>query len=56
MKIFASILPESVLCTLPDGEQVEVTMLSVEGDEVFAEPDIKQAVEIVVLFYATRLY
>jgi len=54
MKIFASKLTESVLCTLPNGEQVEVTMLNIEGDEVSAEPNIERAVEIVVLLYPAR--
>ncbi len=46
MKILVSRLPESVLCTLPNGEQVEITMLSAEGEDVLSEPDIQIAVDM----------
>lgn len=48
MKIIASQLSESVLCTLPNGEQVEVTMLCAEGDDYLAEPNVDGAVEILI--------
>ena len=46
MKIIANELAESVLCTLPNGDQVEVIMLCAEGEDCSAEPSIEGAVVI----------
>lgn len=51
MKIIASQLTESVLCTLPTGDQVEVTMLSLEGEDCCAEPSIEGAVQILLNYF-----
>jgi len=50
MKVIASQLPESILCTLPNGEQIEVTMLCSEGDDCFAEPSIEAAINLVMKY------
>ena len=51
MKIIVSQLTESVLCTLPSGEQIEVTMVCAEGDECFAEPNVEGAVDILTTYF-----
>lgn len=50
MKIIASQLCDSVLCTLPNGEHIEVEMLCLEGDDFFAEPNVERAINIVVSY------
>ncbi len=50
MKVIASQLSESILCTLPNGEQIEITMLRSEGDDCFAEPSIKAAINLVMKY------
>ncbi len=51
MKIIANQLSESVLCTLPTGDQVEVIMLTVEGEECAAEPCIEGAVALLLDYF-----
>lgn len=51
MIIIASQLPESVLCTLPNGEHIEVTMLVAERDDVFAEPNAEAAVALLSSYF-----
>lgn len=51
MKIIASQLVESVLCTLPSGAQIEVIMLCAEGEECFAEPNIEGAIDILATYF-----
>ena len=46
MKILASKLEDSVVCTLPDGHRVEIIMVSVEGEYVYDVPDISEAVKL----------
>jgi len=50
MKIQATIKAtkgeESVLCVLPNGKQVEITMVSSIGEDVMAEPDVHEALKI----------
>ena len=54
MKIIANKLSESVLCTLPNGEHIEVTMLSLEEDECYAEPSVEGAVHILTTYFDSR--
>ena len=49
MKILVRKFTESVVCTWSDGRQVEITMLGAEGEDVYAIPDITQAMEILAL-------
>jgi hypothetical protein len=51
MIILASQLSESVLCTLPNGEHIEVTMLVAEQDECFAAPSVKAAVVLLITYF-----
>lgn len=51
MKIIASELTESVLCTLPTGDQIEVIMVCAEGEECFAEPNIEGAIDILTTYF-----
>jgi hypothetical protein len=46
MRVVATQLEESVVCRLPEGEEIEIFMLCVEGDEFYAEPDIETAQSI----------
>jgi hypothetical protein len=46
MKILAQENEESVLCIMPNGDAVEVTMLVVEGDEFTAQPNAQEAVNL----------
>ena len=47
MKIIASKRKELIECHLPNGRIVEITMVSVEGDEAFVDTDIHEAVKLV---------
>ena len=47
MKIIANKRNELIECRLPNGKIVEITMVSVEGEEVFVETDIHEAVRLV---------
>jgi hypothetical protein len=51
MIIIASQLSESVLCTLPNGEHVEVIMLVAEQDECFANPSLEAAVMLLTTYF-----
>ena len=46
MKILATKLEESVLCIMPSGEHIEITMLCAFGEEVAADPDVKRAITL----------
>lgn len=48
MNVLVSQLQESVLCTLPWGEQVEITMLCAYEEEVVANPNIQLALDLLV--------
>jgi hypothetical protein len=56
MIIIASQLPESVLCTLPNGQHVEVTMLVAERDDVFADPNVEAAVTLLSTYFDCEAY
>ena len=46
MKILANKLEDGVVCVLPDGYRVEITMVSVEGEDVYDIPDIHEAMKL----------
>lgn len=46
MKLMVTKQDESVICWLPDGDRVEVTMVSMQGDEITPEIDFVQAVRL----------
>ena len=46
MKILASKLDDGVVCVMPDGHRFEITMVSVEGEDVYDVPDIGEAVRL----------
>ena len=50
MKIIAKQMSESVICILPTGDQVEITMLGAQGDECFAEPNVEAAVDLLTSY------
>lgn len=47
MKIRAQLVGEAIVCELSDGHQIEITMVSVMGEDVFAETDIQYAVRLI---------
>ncbi|MFT6725360.1 MAG: hypothetical protein ACJARN_002230 [Arenicella sp.] len=51
MIIIASQLPESILCTLPNGEQVEVTMLVTEQEDCFVDLRVESAVRLLITYF-----
>ena len=53
MKILATKRDESVLCVLPDGASVEITMVSATGEDVAQEPDIQEAVKLLQRYLLT---
>lgn len=46
MKILAQENEESVLCVLPTGQSIEVTMLVVEGEECRVHNDVQEVANI----------
>ena len=51
MIILASQLPQFILCTLPNGEHVEVTMLVAEQDRFFTDPNVEAAVTLLSTYF-----
>ena len=47
MKIIAHQQNEIIICKLPNGKVVEITMVSVHGEDVSEEVDIHEAVRLV---------
>lgn len=50
MKIITERLRESILCTLPNGDQIEITMLCAEGEDCYAEPEAHGAVDLLLTY------
>ena len=46
IKIITSTTAESVVCTLPNGEEIEIEMIDIEGEDALAAPDIDVAIEM----------
>ncbi len=46
MKVTATQYEESVVCRLPQGREIEIIMVSAEGDEYSAEPNVESAPSI----------
>lgn len=46
MKILAQQNEESVLCIMPNGDAIEVTILVVEGEGFTAHPNVQEAVNL----------
>lgn len=46
MKIVARKLEDSVECVLPDGHRFEITMVRVEGEDVYQVPDLNEAIRL----------
>ena len=47
MKISTNQHGELIECRLPNGQIIEITMVSVEGEDVIVETDIHEAVRLV---------
>ena len=47
MKIIANRHNELIECKLPNGKIIEITMVSVKGEEVFLDTDIHEAVRLI---------
>ena len=47
MKVIAKRVEETVVCTLPQGLEIEIIMISAEGEEYHAEPDLHSAPGII---------
>lgn len=48
MKVVAEQHPDSVVCKFPNGKEVEVTMISVHGEDVTVEENIHEAIRVVI--------
>lgn len=48
MRVIATQYEDSVVCTLPQGREVEIIMVSAEGDECHAEPNLNSAQDILI--------
>lgn len=50
MKILARREDDFVLCLLPDGRAIEITMVGADGEDVYARPDINEAVRLLLQY------
>ena len=48
MKILARKEDDFVLCLLPNGQAIEITMLSADGEDVYASPNIDEAIRLLL--------
>lgn len=46
MSITTTRIKESIICSLPDGRQIEISMVSLEGEEVEVELDLTVALRV----------
>lgn len=46
MRVTATQYEESVVCTLPEGKQIEIIMVSVKGEDHCARPNLDEAPNI----------
>lgn len=46
MRVVATQLEESVICSFPEGKEIEIFMISAEGDNLCYEPDVECAQSI----------
>lgn len=47
MKVQAIVHGESVLCKSSDGREVELTMVNLQGEDVFPNIDLQQALQLI---------
>jgi hypothetical protein len=43
MRVVATQSEESVICRFAEGREIEIFMISAEGDELIVEPDVESA-------------
>ena len=48
MKILARKEDDFVLCLLPNGQAIEITMVGADGEDVYAKPDINEAIKLLL--------
>ncbi len=48
MKILARKEDDFVLCLLPDGRAIEITMVGADGEDFYARPDIREAITLLL--------
>ena len=46
MKVITNRVDDVVVCTLPNGEKVEIEMLSVSGSDVGVEANVDEAMDV----------
>ena len=46
MKIITKQYKDKIVCTLPNGKEVEVSMISMEGEDVCEETDLAEAARL----------
>lgn len=46
MKILAQLSNESVLCKLPNGSEIEITLISISGEDFSPDLDIQAAIQL----------
>lgn len=46
MRVVATQSEESVICSFPEGKEIEIFMISAEGESLHCEPDVESAQSI----------
>jgi len=47
MKILARLSNESVLCVMPNGNEIEITLINVMGEDATIDLDIQSAIKLI---------
>ncbi|MBT8114320.1 MAG: hypothetical protein KJP04_03010 [Arenicella sp.] len=50
MKILARREDDFVLCLLPDGRAIEITMVGADGEDLYDRPDIHEAIGLLLQY------
>lgn len=46
IKVITNTTAESVVCTLPNGEEIEIEMIDIIGEDTLPAPDVDSAIEM----------
>jgi len=46
IKVITNTTAESVVCTLPNGEEIEIEMIDIIGEDTLPAPDVDSALEM----------
>ncbi|NND82383.1 MAG: hypothetical protein HKN50_08140 [Gammaproteobacteria bacterium] len=55
MKILARKEDDFVLCLLPDGQAIEITMVKADGEDFYPRPNIDEAIRLLLQHLPTLL-